>query len=103
MKRVLVPIDFSDNSVFALKIGLELSNHLHASLRMIHVQTGQKYAPEFLGDNPEERLIGQAKAWLEHLLRNTGRSIAFIMGNLTIKSGKVMWSGKSPIKPDMMM
>lgn len=69
MKRILVPIDFSDNSVFALNVGLELANQLHASVRMIHVQTGQKYAPEFLGDNPEARLTGQAKNWIEHLIK----------------------------------
>jgi nucleotide-binding universal stress UspA family protein len=69
MKRILVPIDFSDNSVFALTVGLELANQLHAALRIIHVQTGQKYAPEFLGDNPEERLKGQTKGWLEHLIK----------------------------------
>ena len=85
MKRVLVPIDFSDNSVFALKIGLELSNQLHASLRMIHVQTGQKYAPEFLGDNPEERLIGQAKAWLEHLLEKYGPEYRVYNGEFDYK------------------
>ncbi|WP_462319203.1 universal stress protein [Marinilabilia sp.] len=69
MKRILVPIDFSENSVFALNVGLELANQLQASLRVIHVQTGPRYAPEFLGDNPEERLTGQAKSWIEHLLQ----------------------------------
>ena len=74
MKRILVPIDFSENSVFALDVGLQLANQLHASLRIIHVQTGQQYAPEFLGDNPEERLIGQAKSWIEHLIqKNTDK------------------------------
>lgn len=68
MKRILVPIDFSENSVFALGVGVQLANQLQASLRVIHVQTGQRYAPEFLGDNPEERLIGQATSWIEHLL-----------------------------------
>jgi len=69
MKRILVPIDFSGNSVFALKVGVELANQLHASIRIIHVQTGQKYAPEFLGDNPEERLMGQSQSWLGHLIK----------------------------------
>ena len=69
MKRILVPIDFSENSVFALKVGLELANQLQAALRLIHVQTGQKYAPEFSGDNPEVRLLGQSKEWLNHLLK----------------------------------
>ncbi len=69
MKRILVPIDFSENSVFALKVGVELANQLHAAVRIIHVQTGQKYAPEFLGDNPEERMLGQTKTWLDHLIK----------------------------------
>jgi nucleotide-binding universal stress UspA family protein len=69
MKRILVPIDFSDNSVFALKVGVELANQLHAALRIIHVQTGQQYAPEFLGDNSEMRLVGQTRSWIEHLIK----------------------------------
>lgn len=69
MKRILVPIDFSDNSVFALQVAVGLSNELNSALRIIHVQTGQQYAPEFLGDNPEERIIGQARQWLEHLVK----------------------------------
>ncbi|WP_291859620.1 universal stress protein [Marinilabilia sp.] len=85
MKRVLVPIDFSDNSVFALKIGVELSNYLHASLRIIHVQTGQKYAPEFLGDNPEQRLMGQAKAWLEHLIEKFSSEYRVYNGEFDFK------------------
>ncbi|MGM0376434.1 MAG: universal stress protein [Bacteroidota bacterium] len=68
MKRILVPVDFSENSVFAIQVGIELANQMKASLRLIHVQTGQQYAPEFLGDSPESRLFGQARTWIEQLL-----------------------------------
>ncbi|MGQ1890884.1 universal stress protein [Thermophagus sp. OGC60D27] len=68
MKRILVPIDFSDNSVFALQVAVDLSNQLQAAVRIIHVQTGQKYAPEFLGDNPEARVLGQSRKWLDLLI-----------------------------------
>ncbi|MFO8002223.1 MAG: universal stress protein [Marinilabilia sp.] len=78
MKRVLVPVDFSENSVFAIKVGIELANQMKASLRLIHVQTGQKYAPEFLGDNPEVRIFGKAKTWIEHLIdKNSGEYKVF--------------------------
>jgi len=68
MKRILVPIDFSDNSVYALQVAVGLANQFQSALRIIHVQTGQKYAPEFLGDNPEERILGQARQWLDQLM-----------------------------------
>ena len=68
MKRILVPVDFSENSVFAIQVGVELANQMKAALRLIHVQTGQQYAPEFLGDNPEARLFGQARSWIEKLI-----------------------------------
>ncbi|MFW6043246.1 MAG: universal stress protein [Marinilabiliaceae bacterium] len=68
MKRILVPVDFSENSVFALQVGIELAHQMKASLRLIHVQTGQQYAPEFFGDNPENRLFGQAREWLQQLI-----------------------------------
>jgi hypothetical protein len=40
---------------------------VHAKLRIIHVQTGQKYAPEFLGHNPDFLLLSRSHDWLEHL------------------------------------
>lgn len=85
MKRILVPIDFSDNSVFALNVGVELANQLHASIRIIHVQTGQKYAPEFLGDNPEERLMGQSKSWLDHLIKKYSKEYRVYNGEFDYK------------------
>ncbi len=85
MKRILVPIDFSENSVFALRIAVDLANHLEARLRMIHVRTGQKYAPEFSGDNPELRLLGQASNWLEHLLNKHFDNYRVVNGQFDFK------------------
>ncbi len=67
MKRILVPVVFSEDSVFALNVGIKLANQFKARLRMIHVKNGQRYAPEFSGDNPEMRLLGQVNSWMEHL------------------------------------
>ncbi len=67
MKRILIPVDFSEDSVFALRVGMRLANQFEARLRMIHVKTGHRYAPEFSGDNPQMRLLGQVGEWLEHL------------------------------------
>ncbi len=92
MKRILVPVDFSENSVFALRVATELANKFNASLRMIHVRTGQKYAPEFSGDNPELRLLGQASNWLEHLLKKYSDSYTVTDGqfDFKIREGNVM-------------
>lgn len=47
MRRVLVPIDFSENSLMALKHGIAIANRLESDLRILHVKTGTHYAPEF--------------------------------------------------------
>jgi nucleotide-binding universal stress UspA family protein len=85
MKRILVPIDFSENSVFALQVGVEFANQLHAALRIIHVQTGHKYAPEFLGDNPEERLLGQTRNWLDLLIKKYSDAYRVYNGEFDFK------------------
>jgi len=85
MKRILVPIDFSENSVFALQVGVELANQMKASLRLIHVQTGQQYAPEFLGDSPESRFFGQAKEWIEQLIEKYSNQYRVLRGEFDYK------------------
>lgn len=92
MKRILVPIDFSEDSVFALNIALELANSFGARLRMIHVKTGHNYAPEFSGDNPELRILGQVTNWMDHLLNKNLPEYTVSHGQFDykIREGNVM-------------
>lgn len=67
MKRILVPIDFSETSLFAMKYALLIANKLGASLRIVHVKTGANFAPEFARDAMEMRLHNQAEDWLNNI------------------------------------
>jgi len=42
MKRILVPIDFSSDSINALEHAIDIANKVGAKLRMIHVSSGKK-------------------------------------------------------------
>lgn len=69
MKRVLVPVDFSEASLKALEFGVEMANRLKANLRIIHVVTGKHYAPFFDPEhNAELRIDGVAENWMEKLM-----------------------------------
>lgn len=64
MKRVLVPVDFSEASMNALNFGVELANLLKADLRVMHVITGKNYAPSFATHNTEMRIDGLVDTWM---------------------------------------
>lgn len=69
MKRVLVPIDFSEASLKALEFGVEMANRLNANLRILHVVNGKNYAPFFDQANNAELLVdGQADTWMKKLM-----------------------------------
>lgn len=67
MKRVLVPIDFSENSMLALKHGIVIANKLQANLRIVHVKTGNSYAPEFGRDEIDLRINNRIENWMEFI------------------------------------
>lgn len=85
MKRVLVPIDFSEASMSALEFGLELANLMSANLRVMHVDTGKHYAPLFEQDNVELRIMGQADEWLERIRAEIAPRYKVVNGNLDVK------------------
>lgn len=68
MKRVLVPIDFSEASIAALDYGIEISNLLKSDLRIMHVHTGKNYSPKFdINNSAELRIDGQVEHWMDKL------------------------------------
>lgn len=69
MKRVLVPVDFSEDSVIAVDVAVEIANFLHANLRLMHVRTGKKYFPEFAKNNPDLLLTDFDIAYMDSLLK----------------------------------
>lgn len=45
MKLILVPVDFSADSINALEHGIKFANIINANLRMIHVSTNKSFEP----------------------------------------------------------
>jgi len=67
MKRVLIPIDFSNDSINALEYGIEMANYLSANVRIMHVKTGINYMPSFAKDQATSRLNGQVERWMDEI------------------------------------
>jgi len=67
MYEVLVPIDFSEESVIALEYGIALANHLNANLRVIHVKCNTVILPFFAEENAKYRLDHNVDMWAKEL------------------------------------
>ncbi|WP_075591644.1 universal stress protein [Labilibacter marinus] len=83
MKRILVPIDFSENAFNALTHGIEIANKLNADCRIIHVRT-KKTIQKYLKSNVDSLLSEDINEWLEEIIskykdkyRVAGKSIDF--------------------------
>lgn len=74
MSKILVPIDFSENSILALKTAIVIANKIKTDLRMVHIEpTGGHYASGLGGDtNVDEH----AQDKLETLIKEYGQSYA---------------------------
>lgn len=68
MKRVLVPIDFSGDSLNALDHALNIVNEIGAHLRMIHVKKTEKYEIPFHFDELEDAIIHTVQEYFEKLV-----------------------------------
>jgi nucleotide-binding universal stress UspA family protein len=84
MKRILVPVDFSKDSVNAVKYGISMANKLEADVRLIHVKTGDNYAPEFAGNEMMFRLNNQLEVWMDELLDA-------VKSSYYVNRGKIDW------------
>jgi nucleotide-binding universal stress UspA family protein len=67
MKEVLVPIDFSEESLIALEHGIDIANHLQANVRVIHVKTDSVIVPFFTNNEADDRMSQDVEKWAEHL------------------------------------
>jgi len=84
MKRILIPVDFSKDSVNAVKYGINMANKLEADVRLIHVKTGDNYAPEFAGNEAMLRINDQLEIWIKELLER-------VKGGYFVPGGKIDW------------
>lgn len=85
MKRILVPIDFSEDSVFALDTAVQIANMMQADLRLMHVRTGQRYYPQFAQDNPQLLLSGMDSSFMEFLVTRAKEKLNVKNGELDYK------------------
>ncbi len=67
MKKILVPIDFSEHSLNALNYGIEIANKLNADLKVIHVRT-KKNAYRYNYQDAIEALKDRVEDWLDDII-----------------------------------
>ncbi len=67
MKKILVPIDFSENSLNALDYGIHIANKLKADLRIIHVKSKKK-SYRYVQNNIDTLLKNREEDWMEDIL-----------------------------------
>jgi len=72
MKRILVPVDFSGDSMNALEHALQLANALGANLRMIHVKKTEKFVVPYHFDELDDSIIHTIQEYFEKLLERIG-------------------------------
>jgi len=85
MKRILVPVDFSEDSVFALDVAVQMANAIQAKLRLMHVRTGRKYHPQFAENNPDLMLADMDTSFMEYLLNRARAKYQVVNGDLDFK------------------
>lgn len=69
MKRILIPIDFSEDAMNAMVYGIAVANQINANLRIMHVKTGLSYAPTFAKNQAELIINEQVEGWLQDLIK----------------------------------
>lgn len=84
MKRILIPVDFSKDSIDAVKYGINMANKLKTDVRLIHVKTGDNYAPEFAGNDIMYRINDQLEIWMTELFDAVKKSYY-------VNKGKIDW------------
>lgn len=85
MKRVLVPIDFSEASMNALEYGLHIANMLSADLRVMHIITGKNYAPSFESGSADMLIRGRVDEWMEKVRADVMPRYSVFEGTFDIK------------------
>ncbi len=68
MKKILVPVDFSETSVLAIGVAVKIANQLKSNIQLMHVRTGKRYHPEFARENVENLMTDAAINNMERLV-----------------------------------
>ncbi len=68
MKRIIVPIDFSEDALNALKYAIEMANNLQADVRMMFVKKSEKYEMPIYLDEENNKLINTIQEYFDKLI-----------------------------------
>src|SRR5690554_7903753 len=85
MKRIMVAVDFSDISVFAVDVAAHVANSLKTKLRLVHVRTGKQYFPEFAKNNPQFSIEDNDVSYMEFLVNRAKRIYKVESGEVDYK------------------
>ncbi|MDX2443735.1 MAG: universal stress protein [Bacteroidales bacterium] len=68
MKNILVPVDFSKDSINALKHAIAIANKLKASLRILHVRKNKNYDSPFVIEGKENEYAKTVVEFCDNLV-----------------------------------
>ncbi|MFM2135962.1 MAG: hypothetical protein RL021_1362, partial [Bacteroidota bacterium] len=85
--RILVPIDFSDQSLIALEQSFNLSRLTNAELHLLHVIDESFHLP-FLGAKEDKAIEKKAQKALEKLAEDTAKRAGIAVNTLSAR-GKI--------------
>lgn len=69
MKNILVPVDFSKDSINALKHAISIANKLKASVRILHVRKSKNYDSPFVIDGKENEYAKTVVEFCDDLIQ----------------------------------
>ncbi len=84
MKRILVPIDFSENSFNALDYGIEIANKLNGDLRIVHVKT-KRTTQKYMQKNMDTLISEDLGGWLKEIVVRSKKKYNVPGGNIDYK------------------
>ncbi len=91
MTKILVPIDFSDNSLNALEFGIQIANKLKADLKILHVKT-KKVEYRYAKRVPELILSDNVGEWMNEIVEHNKSKYLVPGGNFgyQVREGNVI-------------
>ncbi len=85
MKRILVPIDFSEHALNALKYGIEIANRLNADLRIVHIKTKKRTQKKYFYKSVEALITESIDDWIDDIVSNCKKDYHVPGGNIDFK------------------
>ncbi len=74
MKRIIVPIDFSEDALNALEYAIEMANNLQANIRMLFVKKSEKFEMPIYSHEYDNKVEYTAQGYFEKLIEKYASS-----------------------------